>query len=171
MIDAFFSVFKALNSEDSPWQIAFALALGMIVGLTPFLSLHNLLILLVACLLRVHFGTFLAGWVSFSAIAYLADPWMNAIGEALLTNSDWAPFWTQLYQLRWPQLFHFHNTMTLGSLVFALMLFVPVVLIARWLVGRYRRHVMAWLNQLKIVQMVKASTIVSTISKISKVGG
>lgn len=27
---------KALNSDDSPWQLAFGVMLGMIMGLTPF---------------------------------------------------------------------------------------------------------------------------------------
>ncbi len=171
MLDAFFSVFKALNSEDNPWQIAFAFALGMIIGLTPFLSLHNVLILLLACMLRIHFGTFIAGWVVFSAFAYIFDPWMNALGESLLTSPGLSSLWTTLYQMRWPQLFHFHNTMTLGSLTFALLCFIPVLLLSRWLVGRYRRHVMAWLNSLKLVQIVKASKIASTIGKISSFRG
>ena len=40
---------KALNSDDSPWQLAFGVMLGMIMGLTPFLGLHSIIILFIVC--------------------------------------------------------------------------------------------------------------------------
>ena len=48
---------KALNSDDSPWQLAFGVMLGMIMGLTPFWGLHSLLILFIVLFLRVNLST------------------------------------------------------------------------------------------------------------------
>jgi uncharacterized protein (TIGR03546 family) len=38
-------LFKALNSDSSPWQLAMGFALGMVMGLTPLLGLHSLLLM------------------------------------------------------------------------------------------------------------------------------
>lgn len=44
MIRLLLKLIKALNSEASPWQLAFAIACGLVVGFTPLYSVHNLLI-------------------------------------------------------------------------------------------------------------------------------
>ena len=45
---------KALTSNESPGQIAGGFILGMIIGLTPFWSLHNLVVVLLIILIRVN---------------------------------------------------------------------------------------------------------------------
>lgn len=171
MLDSFFKLLKALNSDRNPWQIAFALCLGMVLGLTPFWSWHNLLVLLFACVLRVHFGSFMVGWVLFSALAFALDPWMISLGETLLLNPELAGFWTYWYQLGWPRLFHFHNTLTLGSLVLSLGLFLPLAWLLKVLIERYRVHALAYINRLKIMQMIKASKLFAMYQTLSHIRG
>ena len=45
MIDYFVRLIKLLNSEQSAKQIAGALCLALVIGLTPVYSLHNLIVL------------------------------------------------------------------------------------------------------------------------------
>lgn len=157
MIGMLAKLLKALNSDSAPGQIALAFSLALITGLTPLFSLHNLLILFLACIIRVNFGAFILGTLFFSGVAYIVDSAAINIGESLLTNASYQEFWTGLYQSDFWRLTEFNNTLVLGSLVIALVAFIPVLLLSRWLIIAYRHKVMAWVDKLKITKMLKAS--------------
>lgn len=158
MISMLANLLKALNSESGPGQIALAFSLALITGLTPLLSFHNLLILFLACIVRINFGAFILGTLFFSGLAYLLDPIFMSVGESLLLNESLQTFWTGLYQSNFWRITEFNNTLVLGSLVVALVLFLPVLLLSRWLVTTYRERVMTWVNTLKITKILKASS-------------
>jgi uncharacterized protein (TIGR03546 family) len=167
MLTQFLKFFKALNSDAGPWQLSFAVGLALIIGLTPLWSVHNLIVILLACILRVHFGTFLVFWVVFSGFAYLLDPVFDAWGYVWLTSPALTPTWTALYQSDWWQVMKFNHTITLSSVVVSLLLFVPAVLAMRFGVVRYRAQLMPWANRLKLVQIVKASKVYTLYEKVS----
>ena len=48
---------KILRSEISPNQISWGFVLGMILGLTPIMSLHNLLVVILIIILKVNLAT------------------------------------------------------------------------------------------------------------------
>lgn len=150
---------KALSSDASPWQLAFGIMFGMIIGLTPVFRLHNLLILFIVLFFRVNLTTFLVSFTLFSGIAYILDPGMLSLGESLLTNPDLQSTWTVLYNTSIGQLSQFFHTLTLGSLVLSIIL-APLVLVAsKVLIVQYRQRIMAWVNKLKIVQFLKSSRL------------
>jgi uncharacterized protein (TIGR03546 family) len=157
MIAMLAKLLKALNSDSAPSQIALAFALALITGLTPLFSLHNVLILLIACIVRINFGAFLLGTLFFSGLAYLIDPAAISIGESLLTDSAYQAFLTELYQSDFWRATRFNNTLVLGSLIIALIAFIPLLLISRWLISAYRHKLMVWVDKLKITKMLKAS--------------
>ena len=148
---------KVLNSEANPSQISLGLAAGLILGLTPLWSLHNGLLLLLVFLLRVNLSAFFVAFLMFSGFAYLLDPWMERLGESLLTAASLQGLWTSLYQSDFWRLTHFNNTLTLGSLVYALVLAVPLFFLGRLLVVKYRAHILAWVEKFKLVKLMKAS--------------
>jgi len=157
MIAMLANLLKALNSDSAPGQVALAFALGLITGLTPLFSLHNVLIIFIACIVRINFGAFLLATAFFSGLAYLLDPAAIALGESLLTNSDYQEFWTGLYQNELLRVSGFNNTLVMGSLVIALIAFTPVLLLSRWLILAYRDRLMVWVDKLKITKLLKAS--------------
>lgn len=166
MLTQLLKFFKALNSDAGPWQLSFAVGLALIIGLTPLWSVHNLVIILLACILRVHFGTFLVFWVVFTGFAYLLDPVFDAWGYAWLTHPGLTATWTSLYQSDVWQIIKFNHTITLASFVVSVLLFVPVVLIMRYGVVQYRARLMPWANRLKLVQIVKASKVYSLYERV-----
>lgn len=157
MIAMLAKLLKALNSDSAPGQIALAFALSLITGLTPLLSLHNLPVLLLACIIRINFSAFMLGTLFFSGLAYLIDPAAISIGESLLTEPSYQAFWTGLYQSNFWRATAFNNTLILGSLILALVAFIPVLILSRWLISAYRDRLMAWVEKLKIVKLLKAS--------------
>ncbi|WP_017444422.1 TIGR03546 family protein [Gayadomonas joobiniege] len=169
MLTQILKLFIALNSEDSPKQIAYAFALGMIIGLTPLLSLHNLIILFIAFLVRVHLGAFFVSFALFAIVGELAEQPFAQVGEYLLTMPALESMWQSLYQFTFFKLAHLHHTLTLGGLVIGLVLFFPIVYLINYLVLEYRVHVMAYILKLRVVQMLKSTRIFQMYEKLQGV--
>ena len=149
----------ALNSDNSSRQLALAIAMGMIVGLTPMLTLHNIIILLLAFVLRVHLGAYFLSAAAFSGLAFFTAAPFAQLGEQLLNNPGLAPFWTGLYQVDFLKLTHFHHTLTLGSLVASLILFVPMIYFNKYLIDKYRKSMRAFVDKFNVVQAFKRSRL------------
>jgi uncharacterized protein (TIGR03546 family) len=167
MIKLLAKLLRVLNSETDPGQISLGLCFAMIVGLTPLMSLHNLFVVLLVLVLRVNLSAFLLGLALFTGIAYLLDPLFHRLGLAVLTAPSLADLWTSLYQSVWWRLEHFNNSIVMGSLVFSVAMFVPVLLLLNLLIRRYRQHVMAWVEKTRIMQMFKASKLYQTYETLS----
>lgn len=167
MIKLLAKLLRVLNSETDPGQISLGLCFAMIVGLTPFMSLHNLFVVLLVFVLRVNLSAFLLGLALFTGIAYLLDLLFHRLGLAVLTAPSLADLWTSLYQSVWWRLEHFNNSIVMGSLVFSFAMFVPVLLLLNLLIRRYRQHVMAWVQKTRIMQMFKASKLYQTYETLS----
>ena len=166
MLSMLLKLFKALNSEVGPWQIGFAGALAMIIGLTPFWSIHNLFILFIAFVFRVHMATFFVFLILFSGLAYLLDPWFHQLGYGWLTDESLSTFWTGLYQNDFWQATRFNHSITLGSLAVTLALFFPMALLIRISVTRYRAHLMPWFLKLKVIQVLKSSKLYELYERV-----
>lgn len=157
MLGMLAKLLKALNSESAPGQIALAFALALIIGLTPLTSLHNLLVLFLAFVIRINLSAFFLGIAFFSGLAYLIDPLSVSIGESLLTNPDLQESLTALYQSDFWRATKFNHTLTLGGLLVSLALFIPVLVLSRLLIIGYREKFMAWVEKLKVTKLLKAS--------------
>lgn len=152
-----------LGSETAPGQIALGAALGVVAGLTPLGSPHNLLVLFLLLVLRANLPTFVVAWGAATGFAYLLDPLFHALGLALLTAGPLQGLWTSLYHLPPVRLTRFNNTVVLGSLGVSLALFVPVCAGVAWGVRRYRERFLARVRALRIVQVMRASRLVRAV--------
>lgn|SRR5574341_1801981 len=152
MLRATAKLLTVLNSETEPGQISLALAFSLIVGLTPFWSLHNLLALLIVLLLRVNLSAFLLGTAFFSGVAYLLDPLFHRLGLAVLMAPALEGLWTALYNSTLWRIERFNNSIVMGSLLVSLAMFVPTVLVFNWAIRKYRERVLAKVKQWRVVQ-------------------
>lgn len=155
------SLFKALNSDGTPGQVAMGLAWGLAFGLTPLVSMHNLVILAIAMLTTMSFPGVFLGWMVATPIGFLLDPLFDRIGFAILTNDSLAPFFTWLVNTPVIALSRLNNTIVLGSLVVWAVLLVPMYFVFRVLVIRYRANVYAHVQKLRVVQMLRTSKVYS----------
>lgn len=155
------SLVKALNSDGTPGQVGMGMAIGLAFGLTPLVSLHNLVILAVAMLTTVSFPGVILGWAIAVPIGFMLDPLFDRVGMALLTTDALAPLWTWIINTPVIALSHLNNSIVLGSLVVWALLLVPAFLLFRVLVARYRTHIFAYVQQWKIVQVLKTSKLYS----------
>ena len=167
MLKTIARLLKVLNSETEPRQISLALCFSMVAGLTPFLSLHNLLILFLVLVLRINLSTFVLGLLFFSGVAYLLDPLFHWIGLTVLTAVPLEGLWTVLYNCTLCRFERFNNSIVMGSLFVSLLLFVPLYLISRTAIVRYREHLLAWVRRTRIMQFLKASKLYHTYQTVS----
>lgn len=153
------SLVRALNSDGTPGQVAMGMAIGLAFGLTPLVSLHNLVVLAVAMLTTVSFPGVFVGWAIATPIGFLLDPLFDRIGMALLMNDALAPLFVWIINTPVVALARLNNSIVLGSLVFWLVALVPMFFVFRVLVARYRTDVYAHVQKWRVVQVVKTSKL------------
>jgi len=172
MIQPIISLIRMMHSETDPRQISLGFALGMVPGLTPLTSPHNLLVLLVVLFFRVNIGAALLSWGVFKILAYALDPLFHQIGLFLLTQVAFLQgLWTSLYNAPLVPYTRFNNTVLMGSLIFSLLAFYPVYWGGKLMVLKYRETFMQRFNRLKIVQVFRASDVYKWYSRYSKLRG
>lgn len=148
-------ILKALNSNQRPWQISVALFLGAIAGFTPLLSLHNLVVLLLVFFINVNVGMFVLSLAGCTLIAYLLDPIFHRIGYGLLTAEGLNGFWTQFFSCPVFLLGNLNNTIVMGSLVFTLVLGIPLIFVMNKLVVKYRLTFNAIVDRVPFLRFLK----------------
>jgi uncharacterized protein (TIGR03546 family) len=153
------SIIKTLHSDGTPGQVAVGIALGSVLGLTPLLNLHNLLIFSLIVILNVSFGGAMLGWALFVPLGFILDPLFHRIGLALLEAPGLRPLWTAWYNTPLVPYTNFNNTVVLGSVVAWLPLAVPIFFAARYGVARYRATIGERVRQSKLYKAVTASQL------------
>jgi uncharacterized protein (TIGR03546 family) len=162
---------KVLNSESDPSQISLAFCLAMVLGLTPFYSLHNILVLFLVLILRANLSAFILGWAFFSGVAYLLDPLFDRLGLWILTSAALQGLWTSLYNTTIFRLEKFYNSVVMGSLFFSIVLFIPLYIVSNIGIRRYRDHVLAWIEKTRVMKLLKASKLYHAYQTISGLRG
>lgn len=164
-------LFKILRSGESPGKIAGGFILGMILGLTPVMSLHNLVVLILIIILNVNMGMAIFSFLLCSAFAYLLDPMFHRLGFWILVDIPALKgLWTAMYNTPVIALTGFNNTVRMGSFVISLILLIPVYFAVKQGVVYYREHLDSRIQKWKIVQVIKGSKIYNLYEKIRKIG-
>lgn len=163
-------LFKILNGDVEPKQIAAGVAFGAIIGLTPFLSLHNLLVLFLVCIIKVNVSSVIFSALVFGLISYLVDPLSHMVGYFFLVDLSFLePIWTFFYNVPIIALTRFNNTVVLGGLVISLAIFYPNLIFVRRGVIKYRESVQPKLAKTKLFKALTATKIYQWYRKISNI--
>ena len=162
---------KILRSAASPNQIAVGFMIGMVIGLTPFWTLHNMILIVILIILNINIGTAIYSFVLFSAVAYLIDPLFHSLGYFLLVDmTSLNSLWTLLYNFPIVALSRYNNTVVIGSLAISIILALPMYFIAKSGVIYYRENIDQKMQKWKIVQVVKGSKLYSFYEKLKNFG-
>ncbi|HBG47255.1 MAG TPA: DUF2062 domain-containing protein [Deltaproteobacteria bacterium] len=171
MIRTVAKVLVVLNSGTAPGQISLALCLSMIAGLTPLLSLHNILVFFLVLGLKVNISSFMLGLAFFSAFAYALDPIFHLIGFKALSIGGLSGLWTSLYNITLFKLSNFYNSIVMGSLLFSIVVFIPLLLSLNYAIRKYREHVLTWLKKTPLAKTITASKFYEYYMSFSKLRG
>lgn len=162
-----FKLIKTLHSKEAPHNLAIGFALGSIIGLTPLLSLHNLLVFIIIIVFNVNISAAFFGIFFFDCFAYLFDTQFHNLGYFLLVKLEFLkPIWTYLYNIPIAPLTKFYNTVVLGSLLVSLVTFLPVYFGFKQIVKIYRSKVASKVNQWKIMKIIQGNNLYQMYQKI-----
>lgn len=163
MLTLLAKILKVLNSEDSPWQIGWAVGFGVLAGLLPF-GLLTLVILLIVCFFTINLSTFLLVWGVCGGLMLIFGEPLEALTWQYAQNPAFLELLASTESL---QLLHFHHTLVLGAFLLGLFLLLPLTWLGAFLVTQYRLRLMTQMRKWKVVQMLKASKLVQIYEKLS----
>jgi len=164
-------IFKALRSNESPGQLAWGFVLGMIIGVTPYFTLHDGIIILLIIVLKVNISMAIVAWLISLMFAYLLDPLFHSLGYWLLVEVEaLRPVWVYCSEKAVLAFAHFNNTVVLGSLVISLLLVAPVYLLTVFWVQQYRLKLEPTVQKWKIVKILKGSKLYKLYDKLGHFG-
>jgi uncharacterized protein (TIGR03546 family) len=164
MIRQVLKVFKALNSNEKPWQLSLGLAFGGIIGLMPLSTPHNIVLLFLAFIINLNFALLLLGLFFFSGIAYILDPLFHQIGLAILTSDGMQEFWNGFFSNSLFLFDRLNNTLVMGSLVFSLISAVPLFFLLNVLIRKYREHIQGLFEKIPLFKSLKIFKAYDTLS-------
>ena len=133
------------------------MAIGMVLGLTPLMSLHNLAIMALVMLFRVSFPAVTLGWFVAIPLGFALDPIFNSFGLSMLETLQLNPIWTTITNAPILALANLNNSVVLGSLVVWLLAVFPMYLVFKVGVTRYRETIYARLSGMKIFKTIRRS--------------
>lgn len=159
-IELIAKLINILRSGIAPYLIAWGFALGMVIGLTPLLSLHNLFILLLLIIFNFNLGAAIFSWLLFSLFAFIFDPLFHSLGYYLLVEVEWLNgFFTWINSAPILTYGNFNNTVVVGSLAVSLMLLLPVFFFIKSGVRSYREKLEPKIQNTKFVKALKSTKV------------
>jgi len=152
-----FSFIKLLNSDTGNISLAMGMTCGFILGMTPTLSLHSLLIFLILFFFRIQIGAALISAFFFKFVAFILDPAFDAVGKKVLEMESLQGFYTSLYNMPIIPFTRFNNSIVMGSAVITFALSPIVFLLSQYFIIKYRVTVLARFKETKVWKAVEAT--------------
>ncbi|WP_294428125.1 TIGR03546 family protein [uncultured Treponema sp.] len=165
MIDKIVSLFKALNANVNPGEIAHAFSCGILLGFMPKNNLLWYIVFVFIFFIRINKPMYLIMVLIASTFAPVMDNLFDNVGYALLTVPSLADFFGMLLEIPFVAFTKFNNSVVIGSLIVGLILYIPMYALGRVLVFLWRKH---------IAQAIRHTKLAKTIAKLpllSKIAG
>ena len=131
------------------------------------MSPHNLLVICLVLLFRVHLGTFVLATLGFKVFGFALESQLEAFGLHLLQSPSLEAFWTGLYNTQIGRLSFFNYTTTMGGLFISLIASIPLWIATVFLIKQYRTHIMSWIEKNKLLRILKSSALIRLYNNTS----
>jgi uncharacterized protein (TIGR03546 family) len=152
-----FAFIKLLNSDTGNISLALGMTCGFILGMTPVLSLHSLVIFLILFFFRIQIGAALVTAFFFKFVAYLLDPVFHSVGSKVLEMEGLQAIFTSLYNMPLIPYTRFNNSIVMGSAVVTVILSPFVYIASSIFIKKYREIVVARFKTTKFWKALEAT--------------
>lgn len=152
-----FAFIKLLNSDTGNISLALGMTCGFILGMTPVLSLHSLLVFLILFFFRIQIGAALVMAFFFKFVAFLLDPAFDFVGSKVLEMESLQGIFTTLYNMPLIPYTRFNNSIVMGSAVVTFALSPVVYILSQYFIAKYRELVVARFKETKVWKAVEAT--------------
>lgn len=152
-----FAFIRLLNSDTGNISLAMGMTCGFILGMTPVLSLHSLVIFLILFIFRIQIGAALVMAFFFKFVAFLLDPIFHSVGSQVLEMESLQSLFTTLYNMPIVPFTRFNNSIVMGSGVVTFILSPFVFIASQYFISKYRETVVARFKDTKFWKAVQAT--------------
>ena len=153
LLKQLFGFFKLLHSENGNNQIAWGVALGFVLGMTPALSLQSFIVFLFLFFFRIQIGAAFIAAFFFKFVAYLLDPIFDYVGSTVLNLAMLQELFTSMYNMPIVPFTRFNNTIVMGSGIVSIILTPFVFMLSKSLISKYRTLVVERFKETKFFKV------------------
>ena len=168
MLTIYAKLFRLFSSDIAPSQLSLGMTLGFVAGLSPFVSIQGLIVILLLIILRANISIFFASVALTSLIAYLIDPVLHIIGEAVLMMPTMKAIYTDMYNNGFWYFLSFNNTSAMGSLAMSAVLFFPLYFLFNFLINKYRDSIERHWKNSRIFNYMKKSKLLGKAAQVAE---
>jgi len=141
MLNWISGLFKALNANKNPAEMAHGFALGLMLGLMPKNNALWYLVLVFFMFVRINKPTYLLTMLIVSYFAWILDPVFDLIGYKVLTYKPLESIFAYLVDVPFVGFTKFNNTIVMGSFLFSLAIYIPFFILGILFVKFWRTKV------------------------------
>ena len=168
MIKYVTSFFRAINANAHPGDIAHAVALGLFLAILPKNNLTFTFLFFLSIFIRINKGAFFISFILFGFVTPFMDVLINNIGFWAVQLSFLRPLFIALENIPFVALFKLSNTMVLGGIIWGLILYIPVYILTRIIIAKYRKYMQPAVN-VKGVGLLGKIPLLRHLTKISDI--
>lgn len=171
LLKQIFAFFKMLNSDTGTNQLAVGLALGLVIGFSPFLSIQTLIFFILVFIFRIQMGAAFLSAFFFKFVAFLLDPASDLVGRKVLEAPGLRPLFVEMYNMPLVPLTRFNNSIVMGSAVIGFLLAIPAFFLFKKLILNYRMTIVARFKQTKLWKAWTGTTLFKWYATYDKLYG
>ena len=168
MIKYVTSFFKSINANAHPGDIAHAVALGLFLAILPKNNLTFTFLFFLSIFIRINKGAFFISFILLGFVTPFMDIIINNIGFWAVQLSFLRPIFIALENIPFVALFKLSNTMVLGGIIWGLILYIPVYILTRIIIAKYRKYMQPAVN-VKGVGLLGKIPLLRHLTKISDI--
>ena len=152
LIGSIAKLLKGLSDNSHPGEIAHAVSCGFILGFMPKDNMLWYIIFILFLFLRINKGALLLIMFAGSALTFFLDSIFHSVGYYVLTIEEIAPYMTTFLNIPAMAYTKINNTIVAGSLVCAILAYIPFYVLARLFVLLWRTTIGPFLKENKVVK-------------------
>ena len=118
--------------------------------------------------IRINKGAFFIAFILFGFVTPFMDVLINNIGFWAVQLLFLRPIFIALENIPFVALFKLSNTMVLGGLIWGLILYIPVYILTRIIIAKYRKYMQPAVN-VKGVGLLGKIPLLRHLTKISDI--
>lgn len=156
----------AINSNTKPQQIALGIAFAFLLALIPAGNLLWISLFALTFFIKINLSVEFVFLALFKLLALFLNSILHGIGYFILTNRVLEPLFIGLTEVPVLTFTRFNNTIVMGGFFVGALFFVPVYLLFKFLVIKYRSSLREKLANSKIIKGFIKLPVVNILKKL-----
>jgi uncharacterized protein (TIGR03546 family) len=161
------SLIKLLHSENGAGQIAAGLTLGLLMGLSPIVSIQGLIFIILLLALRVQIGAALAMTAVTKFFAVILISPLASTGAFVLEMKQLNGLFIKMYNAPIIPFTNFNHSVVMGGFVFSVVFGPMIFILFLILIKKYQLNAVEKVRHSKVGKAIQASSLYQWYLKYS----